>query len=103
MPAVRSRFRAVRIATLFVTGGGTKNPLWLQEHADATGLTLVLPAEPDAVLLGTGMLAAVAAGAYPDVPSAMHGMSRVGKRIPPNPRTMAYHDARYAIFRELYQ
>jgi FGGY-family pentulose kinase len=91
------------IDTLFVTGGGTKNPIWLQEHADATGLTLVLPAEPDAVLLGTAMLAAVASGAYTDVPTAMQAMSARGSVIRPNPETNAYHAARFGIFRELYQ
>ncbi len=77
-----------RIETLFVTGGGTKNPLWLQEHADATGLTLVLPEEPEAVLLGAAMLAARAAGLYPNaagsharhVPSRPHHRAQPGHR-----------------------
>jgi D-ribulokinase len=34
-----------RIETIFATGGGTKNPLWLQEHADATGCRIVLAQE----------------------------------------------------------
>ena len=92
-----------RIKTLFVTGGGTKNPLWLQEHADATGLTLILPKEPEAVLLGSAILAAAAAGLYPDVPSAMQGMSDLGEVITPNPETSAYHDAKFKIFKEMYQ
>src|SRR5205085_1725952 len=73
-----------RIDTLFVTGGGTKNPLWLQEHADATGLRLILPQEPEAVLLGSAILAATAAGAYPDIHAAMQAMSRSGEVIAPN-------------------
>ncbi|HLK58341.1 MAG TPA: FGGY-family carbohydrate kinase, partial [Chthonomonadaceae bacterium] len=92
-----------RIDTLFVTGGGTKNPLWLQEHADATGLTLILPREPEAVLLGSAILAAVAAGIYPDVPSAMQGMSGRGQVVRPHASTASYHAAKYQIFREMYQ
>ena len=92
-----------RIETLFVTGGGTKNPLWLQEHADATGLTLILPKEPEAVLLGAAMLAATAASAYPSVPAAMQGMSGRGQVVRPNPATRAYHAAKFAIFQELYR
>lgn len=92
-----------RIDTLFVTGGGTKNPLWLQEHADATGLTLVLPKEPEAVLLGAAILAATAAGVYPDIPAAMQGMSDRGQVVAPNPETAAYHAAKFAIFREMYR
>ena len=92
-----------RIDTLYVTGGGTRNPLWLREHADATGLTLVLPREPEAVLLGSAMLAAVAGGAYPSLVDAMQGMASAGEVIRPDPRTAAYHEARFAIFRELYR
>jgi FGGY-family pentulose kinase len=93
---------AFRIDTLFVTGGGTKNPLWLQEHADATGLTLILPKEPEAVLLGSAILAAAAAGIYPDVPSAMQAMSGRGQIVRPNPESAAYHQAKFEIFREMY-
>ena len=92
-----------QIETLFVTGGGTKNPLWLQEHADATGLTLILPKEPEAVLLGSAILAATAAGAYPNIHAAMQGMSGRGQVVRPNLATAAYHQAKFEIFREMYR
>jgi FGGY-family pentulose kinase len=91
-----------RIDTLFVTGGGTKNPLWLQEHADATGLTLILPKEPEAVLLGAAILAATAAQAYPSITAAMQTMSGRGDVVRPNPTTAAYHEAKFGLFRALY-
>lgn len=90
------------INTLFVTGGGTKNPLWLQEHADATGTTLVLPEEGEAVLLGAAILASAAAGLHPSIPAAMEAMSRAGRKIEPRPQFRAFHDAKFEIFRELY-
>ncbi len=93
----------MQIDTLYVTGGGTKNPLWLQEHADATGLTLVLPQEPEAVLLGTAMLAATACGAYPNVHAAMQGMSKQGRVIASNPATAKYHAAKFACYQDLYR
>lgn len=91
------------IDTMFVTGGGTKNPLWLQEHADATGCTIVLPAEPEAVLLGAAILAATASGLYPDIYAAMQAMSRTGATIKPRKETQAYHKAKFALFRDLYK
>jgi len=91
------------IDTMFVTGGGTKNPLWLQEHADATGCTIILPQEPEAVLLGSAILAATAAGFYPDIYAAMRHMSRAGQTIKPRPATAAYHKAKFKIFRDLYK
>ena len=44
--------RGYQISRLYAVGGGTKNPLWLQEHADVTGADIYLPEEPEAVLLG---------------------------------------------------
>lgn len=92
-----------RISTLFVTGGGTKNRLWLQEHADATGLRLVLPREAEAVLLGAAILAASAAGIYSSVTEAMQEMSRAGTTIEPNLDLSSYHSAKFRIFQGMYQ
>ena len=52
---------------LHITGGHTQNPLLMELYADATGCTVVTAAEADAVLLGTAMAAATAAGLYPDL------------------------------------
>ena len=90
------------IQRILVTGGGTKNDLWLREHADATGAALHLPREPESVLLGAAILGAVAAGAYPDLPHAMQAMARTGKTIAPDPSVKAYHDAKYACYKSLY-
>jgi FGGY-family pentulose kinase len=90
------------IGTMFVTGGGTKNPLWLQEHADATGCKIILAREPEAVLLGSAILAATAAGMHASIYEAMKSMSGAGQVIEPRLETAAYHRAKYKIFRELY-
>ena len=91
------------IDKMYVTGGGTKNPLWVQEHADATGCTLVLPREPEAVLLGSAILAATAGGLYPDIYAAMQGMSGSGEVVTPRPETARYHTAKFEIFQNLYR
>ncbi|HEY0463676.1 MAG TPA: FGGY-family carbohydrate kinase, partial [Polyangiaceae bacterium] len=38
-----------RISTIIATGGDSKNPIFLREHADATGARILLPREPEAV------------------------------------------------------
>ncbi len=91
------------ISKMLVTGGGTKNPLWLQEHADATGCTLILPREPEAVLLGSAILAATASGLYPDIYRAMQGMSGSGLVIKPRTDTSQYHAAKFQVFQQMYQ
>ena len=90
------------IQRILTTGGGTKNPLWLQQHADATGLPITLGAESESVLLGAAVGAAAASGAYPSVLEAMRTMGRSGRTVLPNPAMRAYHDAKYAVYQSLY-
>jgi len=90
------------IDTIFATGGGTKNPVFLREHANATGCRIMLPKEPDAVLLGSAILGAVAGGVYDDMRVAMSQMTRVGAEVAPDPRTARYHDAKFAVFQAMH-
>jgi FGGY-family pentulose kinase len=90
------------IRRIHVVGGGTKNPLWLREHADILGMPLHLPDEPESVLLGSAVLGASAAGAYPTVVDAMRSMCRSGSVVKPSPSTRRYHDAKFDCYRELY-
>jgi ribulose kinase len=51
--------------------------------ADATGLPVEITACPEPVLLGSAMLAAVAAGTHADLQTAMASMSSVAGRNAP--------------------
>lgn len=94
--------RGFRINKIHVTGGGSKNPLWLQQHADATGMAFHLGRETESVLLGAAILGANASGAYPSVTDAMRAMSGIGQTVLPNPAVRRYHDAKYEVYRSLY-
>ncbi|HTJ88682.1 MAG TPA: FGGY-family carbohydrate kinase [Acidocella sp.] len=91
-----------RIDTIIATGGGAKNPLFLREHADATGCRIILPRENEAVLLGAAMLGAVAAGVFTDLGAAMAAMSGIGATIEPAPHAQPYHSQKYAVFHRLF-
>jgi FGGY-family pentulose kinase len=92
-----------RIDVLLACGGGTKNPVFLREHADITGCRLVLPREPEAVLLGAAVLGAVAAGRYATVLAAMQAMNAAGAVIAPaRGRPAGYHQAKYRVFHRLH-
>lgn len=95
--------RGYAIDTVLICGGGTKNPVFLREHADITGCQLVLPAEPEAVLLGSAVLGAVAAQAYPTVLGAMRAMNRVGRVMKPSRGAVGrFHDAKYRVFHRMH-
>lgn len=92
------------IDTILASGGGTKNPVFLREHAHASGCSLILPREPEAVLLGAAILGAVAGGAHASVRAAMAEMSGSGSVIEPGAGSVRrYHDAKYAVFQRMYR
>ncbi|HVW24082.1 MAG TPA: FGGY-family carbohydrate kinase [Polyangiaceae bacterium] len=91
------------ISTIVACGGDTKNPLFVREHADVTGCRMVLPREPEAVLLGAAILGAVASGDHPSVIAAMAAMSGPGVEIPPPGAALrAYHDRKHRVFQRMY-
>jgi FGGY-family pentulose kinase len=91
-----------RVDRIHASGGGTKNPLWLQEHADVTGRPVYVARDADAVLLGAAVLAAVAAGRYGSILEAMAHMSPVADVVVPDASTHAFHDAKYEVFLCMY-
>ncbi len=97
-----------RIRTVLACGGDTKNPVFLREHADATGCRVVLPKEPEAVLLGAAILGAVASGRFASVLDAMAAMNAAGKVIEPfrsgGPKgdVAEYHRKKHAVFQRMH-
>ena len=91
------------IEHVLACGGGTKNPVFVQQHADVTGCEILLPAEPEAVLLGAAVLAAVAAGAYPDCIAAMSAMNRIGRSVKPvGGAVREYHNRKFDVYKRMY-
>jgi ribulose kinase len=79
------------IDEIIACGGATQSDLWMQIHADVTGKQITIPEEQQAVSLGSGILATVAAGIYPDMKAAAEKMVRVAKTVQPNTKnTEAY-------------
>ncbi len=92
------------IDTVMASGGGTRNPVFLREHADATGCAVVLARESEPVLLGASILGAVAGGLHPNIRTAMTAMSREGVVIEAaTGAARRYHDAKYAVFRRMFE
>lgn len=92
-----------RIDTMIACGGDTKNPVFVREHADATGMRVVLPKEKEAVLLGAAMLGAVASGDVPDLVTAMASMNEAERTITPSGGDVrAYHDQKHRIHHRMY-
>lgn len=95
--------RGYLIDTLIACGGDLKNPAFVREHADVTGCRLVLPREPEAVLLGSAMLGAVAAGAFPDLEHAMAAMNTASHVVAPaGGATGEFHARKHQVFHRMH-
>ncbi|MBA2115248.1 FGGY-family carbohydrate kinase [Bremerella alba] len=91
------------IDTIFACGGGTKNDVFLREHADITGCRVVLPQQSESVLLGSAMLGAVASGEKKDLLQAMATMSSAERILEPKKEaTSRFHQAKYQVFRRMH-
>jgi L-ribulokinase len=93
----------VQVTELIVAGGLLKNKFLMQMYADVTRRPLSLCADEQAPALGSGIHAAVAAGAYPDVhaASAAMGHKQSAAYLPDEDRAGAY-DALYAEYATLH-
>ncbi|XP_074237005.1 FGGY carbohydrate kinase domain-containing protein isoform X1 [Saimiri boliviensis] len=99
------------ISTLFLCGGLSKNPLFVQMHADITGMPVVLSQEVESVLVGAAILGACASGDFASVQmiklrykeEAMAKMSKVGKVVFPRQEDKKYYDKKYQVFLKLVE
>ncbi|XP_034038631.1 FGGY carbohydrate kinase domain-containing protein isoform X3 [Thalassophryne amazonica] len=90
------------IRTLFLCGGLSKNPLFVQIHANATGLPVVLPDQMDAVLVGAAVLGACASQDYNTIQEAMEKMAKVGKVLHPDHELQSFYESKYKVFLRLF-
>uniref|UniRef100_A0A3Q1D1Z9 FGGY carbohydrate kinase domain-containing protein n=1 Tax=Amphiprion ocellaris TaxID=80972 RepID=A0A3Q1D1Z9_AMPOC len=90
------------IRTLFLCGGLSKNSLFVQIHANATGLPVVLPDQMEAVLVGAAVLGACASRDYSNIQEAMEKMAKVGKVVQPNREVQSFYERKYKVFLQLF-
>ena len=90
----------VQEATL--CGGATRSPLWLQIHADVSGIPLQLTEVADAPALGSAILAAVGGGCYPDITTAADHMVHVVRTIEPNQAQHEIYQTIYQVYKDSY-
>ena len=91
------------VTDLVAAGGLIKNPFVMQIYADVTGRSWSLIGSDQGPALGAAIHAAVAAGAYADVPAASTAMGKVRRDVyKPDPDNTAAYDALYAEYVTLH-
>jgi FGGY-family pentulose kinase len=91
------------IDTLHVAGGHARNPLLMELYADVLDCTVIEPSAGDAMLAGTGMVAAAAANVHPNLEAACVAMRQKGQVRRPDPAAAGRFDRDYRIFLEMHR
>ncbi|XP_060685792.1 FGGY carbohydrate kinase domain-containing protein isoform X4 [Hemiscyllium ocellatum] len=92
-----------QINTLFMCGGLSKNLLFVQIHADISGMPVVLAKEDESVLVGAAILGACASGDFKSLQEAMEKMEKIGEIIHPDERQKRFYDNKYKVFLKLVE
>lgn len=95
--------KGIQIERVVISGGAGKDPLIRQLISDATSKEVVAPSSDEPVLLGTAMLATVAAKAYLNLEQAMQSMSSFGESYLPDSSVIIQqqHESRFLAFSKL--
>jgi xylulokinase len=88
---------------LLLTGGGARSTFVRQLQADVYGIPVAVVNREEGPAYGAAMLAAVGAGAYPNVESAAR--ATIERRVSERPDAVRHHayDAAYARFRGAFR
>lgn len=102
--AILDRMAEAGFAAAEITAGGgaTRSPLWLQIHADTSGLPVVVPEVAEAPSLGAAVLAAYGSKHFDSIDDGIAAMVRPGRRIEPDPANVARYDRIYQRYAVLY-
>lgn len=87
------------VSRIIACGGATHSPLFMQIYADVAGKSIFVTRMLEASLLGSAVVAAVGAGAYPDLVQASGQMVSISGEYHPDP---ARHQE-YRFFVQKYQ
>jgi D-ribulokinase len=99
------------ITRLFLCGGLSRSALFTQTMADVMGMEVRLKGgvggeDSDAMLLGSGMIAASACGEWGGLREAMAGMcgeERVVSGVGKETEVGSFHERKYGVFLQMYE
>ena len=90
------------IQEIYLSGGFAKSPLLLSILADVCGVTVKVPENSQCSCLGSGIVAATAAGAWPSLQEASQQMVRQRLVIYPNEANHQQYQQLFGLYLEAY-
>lgn len=92
---------SVPVEQICSLGGGARSDLWLQIKANVLDRPVVTTEIEEVAALGVAIIAATAAGVYPDFSVAIDEMVRYQRRFFPEPESVGRYAEAFARYREL--
>lgn len=86
---------------IYLCGGLQKNSFYVQAHADACQLPVVVPDDMEPVARGAAILGAFASGEFDSLEEAAKSLAPQGKIVRSNLDVKDFFDRKYLIFRQL--
>jgi len=87
---------------LRLMGGGARSDIWCTIRADLTGRSADILSDADASAIGAGMMAAVAAGTFPDITNASSALTLSTREVVPNADLATLYEDAYQRYRERF-
>jgi xylulokinase len=97
------RSAGLRPALLRAGGGGFAADSWAQLRADVLGLPILRVEGRDPGAIGAAVMAGVGTGAIADLTTAARMLVKTERTFVPRPAEKALADARYPLWRDIYQ
>lgn len=88
--------------SIVACGGLSRNTVYMQILSDVTGMTVLIPKQQEAVLLGTAMLAATASNHFQDLDEAMLAMASDSISFEPDLSVSEFYALKYRVHRKMY-
>lgn len=82
-----------------LSGGAANSEVWVQIFADALQIPIDMVEGVEIGAQGAAMAACIAAGIYPDYPSAIEKMVTISKRVMPRPEYKEIYETKYMAYR----
>lgn len=92
----------VKVKSLCVVGGSSKNGVWQQIKADVTNKIIEISDQSEATALGAAMLAAIGDGVYSGIEEVTEMLAKQNKIIMPNSERVEMYEKHYQIFKKAY-
>ena len=87
---------------LVAVGGATRNPFWMQNKADITGLPIDVPNVKESTPLGAAILAGIGVDLYRNEQDAFERVYKPGKTYYPDAQLACKYAEWYQIYKQLY-